>query len=187
MARILRLSLGDGEMKKINLAGRRFGKLTVYKESGRSRSGKVMWSCACDCGGRVKVASGHLKSGNTTSCGCVKKAALRRGNQVKNIKGMRFGMLIVVSKGETNSHGQATWECLCDCGKTTTVVGSSIISGHTASCGCLKKDLSKQSHKKWISMAEMRSSPITRKSVWSRRIPVCDHPEIGRDSVVSVR
>jgi hypothetical protein len=47
-----------------------FGKLTVLEQAGRDKLKKVLWRCACECGGEVVVSSGSLVTGNTTSCGC---------------------------------------------------------------------------------------------------------------------
>jgi hypothetical protein len=57
-----------------DLAGQRFGRLTVLSLTGtRTRFGAVIWLCKCDCGGHLEVASTCLKSGNTTSCGCLRR------------------------------------------------------------------------------------------------------------------
>lgn len=53
-----------------NLVGRKFGQLTVV-EPAPSKNGKRCWKCLCDCGNMTVVTTGALKSGNTTSCGCV--------------------------------------------------------------------------------------------------------------------
>lgn len=61
-------------MKKKDLLGQRFGRLTVIgcsasvKTSGGNS--KTMWFCRCDCGNEKVVATGDLLSGDTTSCGC---------------------------------------------------------------------------------------------------------------------
>ena len=47
--------------KIINLAGKRFGRLTVMSENGRSKQGNVLWLCQCDCGKDVTVNSSYLK------------------------------------------------------------------------------------------------------------------------------
>jgi len=63
-------------MKKIDLTGRRFGRLTVLREgSGRQLpNGKRArtWICKCDCGNEVEVGQANLtrKEFNTVSCGC---------------------------------------------------------------------------------------------------------------------
>lgn len=59
---------------RLTLNGQRFGRLVVidrlYEEKGKSR-----FVCECDCGTRTNVVGVDLKSGNTTSCGCVKRSA----------------------------------------------------------------------------------------------------------------
>ncbi|WP_110933276.1 hypothetical protein [Paenibacillus bouchesdurhonensis] len=53
------------------LAGQRFGKLTVIRRAEKnSKSGNAMWICECDCGNRSTVIGSHLRSGKTSSCGC---------------------------------------------------------------------------------------------------------------------
>lgn len=55
----------------IDLTGKKFGRLVVIKEiKKRSKSGKVLWKCLCDCGNYSVVRSYDLKSGGTKSCGC---------------------------------------------------------------------------------------------------------------------
>ena len=34
----------------------------------------AFWNCKCDCGNEVIVAGNHLRTGHTTSCGCIKSA-----------------------------------------------------------------------------------------------------------------
>lgn len=62
-------------------------------------------------------------------------------SNLKNIIGQRFGNLVVTSRGENTAAGKTRWNCLCDCGKTTLVVGSVLTRGDTKSCGCLAKKL----------------------------------------------
>lgn len=55
--------------KIIDITGQRFGRLLVIYQGERVR-GLVSWLCACQCGNKVTVPTGCLRSGNTTSCGC---------------------------------------------------------------------------------------------------------------------
>ena len=56
-----------------------------------------------------------------------------------NLIGQKFGRLTVIKRVGSNHHGQSQWLCSCDCGNKNeiVVVGSSLTSGHTKSCGCL--------------------------------------------------
>lgn len=57
----------------IDLAGQKFGRLTVVEQQGKSKDGRILWLCICDCGNE-KVVSGHdLKNEDTKSCGCLLK------------------------------------------------------------------------------------------------------------------
>jgi len=54
---------------KINLTGKRFGKLLVVKEINHY-SNKIYWECICDCGKKTTVRGDALREGKTKSCGC---------------------------------------------------------------------------------------------------------------------
>ena len=57
---------------RVNLTGKRYGKLTVIKAtSDRTKSGNQIWECQCDCGNICYVSTNHLQTGNTQSCGCL--------------------------------------------------------------------------------------------------------------------
>lgn len=55
--------------KAINLAGRRFGRLTAI-ERVASPKAQAQWRCVCDCGKETVVRSQDLRNGHTKSCGC---------------------------------------------------------------------------------------------------------------------
>jgi hypothetical protein len=65
--------------ERIDLAGRRFGRLTVRRVV--VCAPRVHWLCSCDCGRTVRVRNNNLLSGNTGSCGCshVKHGQARPG------------------------------------------------------------------------------------------------------------
>lgn len=70
-------------MGKINLIGKRFGKLTVIEEASKivyaTKSTKLRWLCRCDCGGNTIATTADLKRGHTLSCGCYQKQKNYRG------------------------------------------------------------------------------------------------------------
>lgn len=68
-----------GDNIKLDLIGRRFGRLIVIKE-GEPRlrpNGKKTrrWICQCDCGNQSLSDQGNLTSGGAKSCGCGKVEA----------------------------------------------------------------------------------------------------------------
>lgn len=67
-------------MRRLDLAGQRFGQLTVGARAPNQAGGKhVAWYCRCDCGQNTVVTTAHLRSGHTTSCGCVIAARRNSG------------------------------------------------------------------------------------------------------------
>ena len=56
--------------RRVDLTGQRFGKLTAL-EPGPRKGNDTTWWCKCDCGNRTLVRTAHLRSGQTTSCGCL--------------------------------------------------------------------------------------------------------------------
>lgn len=57
----------------------------------------------------------------------------------KDCLGLKFGRLTILSFVGMNKHRMDMWMCKCECGKAVITRGLSIRSGHTESCGCLKK------------------------------------------------
>lgn len=56
----------------IDLAGQRFGRLTVIERAPNLRPKVTRWLCRCDCGTEISVVSRYLITGDTRSCGCLK-------------------------------------------------------------------------------------------------------------------
>ena len=66
----------------IDLTGMKYGRLTVV-EFDRLQNHKTYWKCVCDCGLTVIATGNNLRSGNTKSCGCLRRestAALGKEN-----------------------------------------------------------------------------------------------------------
>lgn len=64
----------------------------------------------------------------------------------KDLTGLKFGSLTVLSLSHMDKRNGAYYKCLCDCGNETTVMGANLSSGKQKSCGCsrnyLRRDLS---------------------------------------------
>lgn len=59
----------------IDITGQRFGRLLALEHLGSG-----LWRCRCDCGNEKKLRGGTLRSGNTTSCGCLHREMLFKRN-----------------------------------------------------------------------------------------------------------
>lgn len=71
---------------KIEMSGKRFGRLVVQEENGRARK-EIAWLCLCDCGGTKTVSGWGLRRGLVKSCGCALKAS-QQTNKFKPRHGM---------------------------------------------------------------------------------------------------
>ena len=98
----------------------------------------------------------------------------------------KFGRLTVMAFAGTKNK-RATWLCKCDRGNKIITNGADLRSGHTQSCGCLKRDRSSAAHKKhglsktafhtmWTQMKKRCANPkdIAFKNYGGRGIKVCN-------------
>lgn len=68
--------------KKIDLTNKRFGKLIANTDIGYiGNNPHRVWSCVCDCGNLVNVAGSNLRSGITSSCGCLQREKTSNANK----------------------------------------------------------------------------------------------------------
>lgn len=75
-------------MKAKDLVGKTVGRLTIL--SVESRNGISFLKCDCSCGTQVTVGYGHVRCGDTQSCGCLKR---ERTSKAKFIHGMSHSIL----------------------------------------------------------------------------------------------
>jgi len=70
------------------------------------------------------------------------------GKLVKDLKGQRFGRLVVLKEAGRSQDKRVLWQCKCDCGKKRIIRGHDLIEGKTKSCGCLMgvPGISRRSH-----------------------------------------
>ncbi len=130
-------------MKRADLTGRVFGRLTVlgFARSIERASGtyRLMWTCLCECGSTKEVQGSSLCSGNTKSCGC-----LPVGDARVDLVGKVFGRLTVISYSRStprpNGGHRHLWNCLCKCGTAVEVGSANMRSGNTSSCGCYARE-----------------------------------------------
>lgn len=60
--------------KKDDMIGKKFGKLTVIEKHEVNKNKKIVYKCLCECGGVCYATTQSLKSGHTSSCGCIKSS-----------------------------------------------------------------------------------------------------------------
>lgn len=60
-----------------------------------------------------------------------------------NVAGIRFGRL-TAKVPIRNPNGRYSWRCDCGCGDTVVVRVADLLSKHTRSCGCLKRQIARK-------------------------------------------
>ena len=98
------------------------------------KNNRIYYKCECNCGKIFEARKDNIKSGHTTSCGCLSS---KNG---KNLLWKTFNHLTVIEKtNKRSSDGCIIWKCKCDCsdGSYIEVDTHSLLSGATQSCGCL--------------------------------------------------
>lgn len=115
-----------------DISEQKFGKLTAKRRTDKKINSFYIWNCQCDCGKECEVSINSLTQGKTKSCGCLR---------TPDFSGEKIGRLKVLG---IHSRGKSIlWECLCDCGNTTTATTSQLKPNSKAikrSCGCLEKE-----------------------------------------------
>ena len=126
-----------------DLTGKKFGRLTVLEPTEeKTKDGRRIWKCKCDCGNIKFTTCQNLKRGHCTSCGCKNKEQIKALGQSRalNLTGKQFGELTVIKKAEQKLpySDSVAWVCQCKCGQIITTTTSALNSGNTTSCGCKK-------------------------------------------------
>lgn len=132
------------------MVGLQFGKLEVVKklEKNPNNHGDYLYECKCNCGNPEPViaSGGHLRNGDTKSCGCIiKENAVAK---IKDLTGKKFGYLTVLELDKEryvspNGSVHTKWICQCDCGNIVSIDTNSLRRG-TKSCGCKSAEIAKQ-------------------------------------------
>lgn len=123
---------------KIDLTGKRFGKLIVIGRNNDYNDQKCHWNCICDCGNTYITTTNYLTSGKRKQC---QKCGYRENGlkKRKDMTGEKFGRLLVLEMIYNDKH-RAFCKCICECGKEKIVLASNLKRGTTKSCGCLEKE-----------------------------------------------
>lgn len=69
--------------------GEKFGRLTVISEFPYKRGNNLFVSVLCDCGVKLDVQQPSLRSGNTSSCGCLRKETTRARSVTHGMTGTK--------------------------------------------------------------------------------------------------
>lgn len=112
------------------------------------RKHQKFYICKCSCGKEKSVNVYQMVNGICKSCGHLHRDSAL-GKALKNLQGMRFNDLTVISLDESKPRGggkHAYWICKCEkCDNTKSIRSSELIDGSAVDCGC---EASKRSSEK---------------------------------------
>lgn len=134
-------------MPKINpndYINKKYGKLTVlevFPGNWKIKPQiKAKARCLCECGKEKIVQFDHMKSGNTSSCGCLRYSQVMVGD--------RFGRLIVediiLHHYKDGKRIESRFKCRCDCGVKTEGYVHNLLNKSTVSCGCYAREKARE-------------------------------------------
>lgn len=76
--------------QKIDLTGKKFGKLTVIENTGEQKNGRDIYKCLCDCGTYCYIRSNSLTTNHTNSCGCINTTYNNKMSEVLDELGVYY-------------------------------------------------------------------------------------------------
>lgn len=136
--------------EKRDLTGEQFGRWTVLRrgEDKHDKQGRTIryWNCQCSCGVIKDVLEQSLLRGLSMSCGCIKSDP----DRIINLTNQQFGRWTVLWEAppqyDKRGYKKRMWHCRCSCENHTEkdVPQTTLISGDSQSCGCLKLEKASQ-------------------------------------------
>jgi hypothetical protein len=92
-----------------------------------------------------------------------------------DLTGRRFGLLTVQEIVGRTPHGKPVWQAVCDCGATTLVLPTYVLSGDATSCGCVASAMTAERNKR---RAKPTSASRHREyASWSAALRRCTNPK----------
>ena len=94
---------------KIEMIGKRFGRLYVFSEESKTGCRGLSWKCVCDCGNVVCVDGYKLRSGHTQSCGCLQRERTSEISRTHGASGGRLFRIWANMKSRCNNPNLPRW------------------------------------------------------------------------------
>jgi len=96
-------------------------------------------------------------------------------SSVRDLKGQRFGRLVVLYETGERKCGQVVWHCRCDCGSEVDIRGGDLASGHTTSCGCYQRERTAEVHTTHGMARQREQHPVY--WIWSAMLQRCENQD----------
>lgn len=148
-------------MKKIDLTGNVYGRLTVLGDDGtRTKNSKVLWLCECSCGKTIHVRADHLKNDSVVSCGCLNEE--KKHERFKDLTNTETDNFKIIDKAYSKNQ-RVYWNCICKyCGNHIELQSTQI--ERYSSCGCKQNRSTKERMAEIRNPESLKTSKPTAKS-----------------------
>lgn len=91
--------------------------------------------------------------------------------------GYEFGLLTVLALGEPSAAGKRRYLCQCVCGEQCVVLGASLTTGRTTSCGCVRRAVTGSMARGRVRHGHTSSGqPSPSYYTWRNMIARCENP-----------
>lgn len=95
-----------------------------------------------------------------------------------DLTGQKFGRLFILRKNGVAKNGHTLFLCMCDCGKEKTILGISLRSGKTKSCGCIRQETLVAMNLSRIKHGHLINNRTTKVyQTWNSLIQRCTNPK----------
>ena len=94
-------------------------------------------------------------------------------DKLKNLIGIKFDRLTVISEKGRSKEGYVLWECKCECGNIVDVKSTNLIKKDTKSYGCLQKE---HANRLGQNNATHGLSHVPEYGIWNQMIQRCTNP-----------
>ena len=91
--------------KRVDITGKKFGKLTAIEYSHTDNKRQAVWRCKCDCGKEINATAAQLNAGRIKSCGCGRAAGVQSAKKADKIYGTSIGHIKNGTLFKTNRSG----------------------------------------------------------------------------------
>lgn len=163
-------------MRRLDLAGKRYGDLEVIEMAGRTKKGAVKWRCLCHrCGKEVEIEGHRIvdKRNQKVDCGCLYK------EKRADLSGKKIGVLDVIEYKRTSENGDRLYLCRCHLCGGEKILPASTIRAKLASCGCRQYDKER--------MAEISKLGIAETVIDGVNVPHVFRQQANRNSSSGIR
>lgn len=148
-------------MKKNDLTGNIYGRLTVLGDVGkRTSKGRVLWHCLCECGRVTFVRADHLKNGSVVSCGCLNEE--KKHERFKDLANTETDNFKIIDRAYSKNQ-RVYWNCICKhCGNHIELHSNQI--ERYSSCGCKQNRSTKERMAEISDPGSLKTNKPTAKS-----------------------